>query len=96
MILHPETTKRVFHQIADNPIRSEKLGGGGDILGLDRLSHHLVFFLGDVELIQPADHLNPAVGDFRQNCLPRQSQNGTSAQQIVGHQKLSVIIDRLK
>lgn len=44
-------------------MRGEELGGGGDVLGRDLLVllqavEHFVLFLGDVELVEPADHFN--------------------------------------
>jgi len=48
-------------------VRGEELGGGWDVLGRDLLVllqavKHLILLLGDVELVEPADHFNAAFG----------------------------------
>jgi hypothetical protein len=67
MIKHPQTPKRIFHQIADDPVRGEKLGGSRNILGRDLIVflqtlENLVFLLGNIKLIQPADNFDTAIG----------------------------------
>ena len=56
-IEQPEAARGVLHKVADDPVQSEKLGDGGDILGEHGAfaSHEGVFFLRDVELVKPAE-----------------------------------------
>jgi hypothetical protein len=51
----PQAAHAVLHQVLHDPVGREELGGGGDVFAFDHLANHLVFFLADVELVQPAD-----------------------------------------
>ena len=56
-IEQPEAAEGVLHKVANDPVRSEELGDGGNILGGHGTlaSHDGVFFLRDVELVEPAE-----------------------------------------
>jgi len=56
----PEAPERVFHEVADDPMRSEELGDGRDVIGRHGAlaGHDGVLFLRDVELVEPAEHLH--------------------------------------
>jgi hypothetical protein len=99
-IQQPQAAEGVFHQVADDPVRGEELGGGGDVLGRDLLvllqsGEHLVLLLGDVELVEPADHLDILAG-IRRHRLARQAEDGVAREQILGHQQLGVVVDALE
>ncbi|MCY1301247.1 hypothetical protein D9M70_508460 [compost metagenome] len=51
----PETAQAVLYQVLHNPVGSEELGGGGNVLTLHDLPDHLIFLLADVELVEPTD-----------------------------------------
>ena len=55
-----DAAKAVFHHIADDPVRREELGDGGDFLfgDLSVLGKGGVLRLGVVILVQPADDLH--------------------------------------
>src|SRR5690606_19287531 len=85
----------VLHQVLDDPIGREELGGGGDVFAFDDLANDLVLLLADIELVQPADDfdLGPiAFGD----CFDQLGNDGVAAQQVVGQQQLGVVVDALK
>ena len=59
----PKSSEGVFHHIANDPVRGEKLRCGGDALFRDldvllELGEGIIFQLGVVILIQPADDLD--------------------------------------
>ena len=81
-------------------MRGEELGGGRNVLGRDLLVllqavKHLVLLLGDVELVEPADHLDILAG-FRRHRLAGISEDGVAREQVVGHQQFGVVIDALE
>jgi hypothetical protein len=81
-------------------VRGEKLGGGGDVLGRDLLVllqavEHLVLLLGDVELVEPADHLDILAG-IRRHRLAGIGEDGVAREQVVGHEQFGVVIDALE
>ena len=57
---HPEPAEGVLDEVADDPVRGEELGDGGDVLrGHGALAgEDLVLPLRDVELVEPADDLD--------------------------------------
>ena len=57
----PEAAEGVLDEVADDPVRGEELGDGGDVVRRPALfcaGHDLVFPLGDVELVEPAEDLD--------------------------------------
>jgi hypothetical protein len=99
-IEQPQAAEGVFHQVAHDPVRGEELGGGGDVLGRDLLVllqavEHLVLLLGDVELVEPADHLDILAG-IRRHRLAGIGEDGVAREQIVGHQQFGVVVDALE
>ncbi|MNF72076.1 hypothetical protein D3C84_540420 [compost metagenome] len=56
--LQPLAAHGVLHQILDDPVGGEQLGGSGDVLTLHHLADDLILLLGDVELVEPADDLH--------------------------------------
>lgn len=79
----PEAADAVLHQVLDDPVGGEELGGSGDVFAFDHLADDLVLFLADVELVEPADdfHLLP-VGfvDF----VDQLADEGVGVEQVVG------------
>ena len=61
---HPQAAQRVLHQVTDDPVGGEELRGGGDVGGFDLgfAADHLVLFFGDVELVEPSNHLDVGAG----------------------------------
>ena len=59
-VQQPEPAEGVFDEVADDPVRGEELGDGGDVLrGHGALAgHDRVLFLRDVELVEPAEDLD--------------------------------------
>ena len=60
---HPYTPQRIFHHIADHPMRSEQLCGGGLLVTLQSTFPALLclgirFTVCYIELIQPAHNFN--------------------------------------
>ena len=55
-IEQPEPAEGVFDEVADDPVRGEELGDGGDVLGghCALAGHNRVLFFRDVELVEPA------------------------------------------
>ena len=63
----PEPAEGVFDEVADDPVRGEELGDGGDVLGGHGAlaGHDLVLPLGDVELVEPAEDFHVGAGFAR-------------------------------
>lgn len=58
VVLGPEAAYGVLDQIPHDPVGSEELGGGGNLVGSGLLGfleagHDLVFAFGDIELVEP-------------------------------------------
>ncbi|MNV17062.1 hypothetical protein D3C71_1078430 [compost metagenome] len=81
-------------------MRSEQLGGGRDVFRSDLLVllqplEHRVFFFRDVELVEPADHLDILAG-IRCHRLAGVGEDGVAREQVVGHQQFGVVVDALE
>ncbi|MNF73795.1 hypothetical protein D3C84_558060 [compost metagenome] len=66
-VQEPQAPEGVVHQVAHDPVRGEQLGGGRNIFCCDLLIFlqrfkYRVLFLGDVELVQPADDFHVLTG----------------------------------
>jgi len=95
-VQQPQPPQRVLHQVAHDPVRGEQLGDGGDVFCRHRLlaGHHLFFFLGDIELIQPAQYLHVvAVGIMDRAAEAR--RDGAIGEQVIGQQQLGGVIEPL-
>lgn len=91
MVEQPQTANRVLHQIADDPVRGEELGRGGDLVGAGLLvpleaGEDLVLAFGDVELVEPADHLDVLAVLDREG-LDRRGPHRAVGQQVAGHEQ---------
>ena len=81
-------------------MRGEQLRRGGDVLCCDFLvlleaREDLIFLLGDVELVEPADDLDVLAGVLGHH-LAQFAEDGGLGQQILGHQQFSVVVDFLE
>ena len=98
VVLGPEAAYGVLDQIPHDPVGSEELGGGGNLVGSGLLGfleagHDLVFAFGDIELVEPADNLDVAlialahaVGHAHH--FDGLAQHGILGKQVGGHQDL--------
>ncbi len=81
-------------------MRGKELGGGGDIFRRDLLVflqplEDLILLLGDVELVEPADHLH-ILTDIRRHRFACIGEDGVAREQVVGHQQFGEIGNALK
>ena len=88
-VQQPQPAQRVLHQVAHDPVRREQLRGGRDVLGRDlavvlQRRKDLVLLLGDVELVQPADHLH-VLARLRRQRIAHVLQDRVRREQVVGH-----------
>ena len=100
MKLEPETSERVLHQVLHNPMRREKLGHRRNVLRarLDVLLEaffDLALLLGDVELVEPADHLDIGT-DFGRERGANLGKDRRGGEQIVGKQHFGFITELLE
>ena len=83
-VQHPEPPQGIFDQIADNPVRGKELGGRrdvfrGNLFVLLQAGENLVLLLGNIELVEPADHFNILAGIGRHG-LAGIGQNGVAGE----------------
>ena len=90
--LHPIAAHRVLHQILHYPVGGKELGGGRDILGFDHLADDFIFFVTDIELIEPADHLDLLPVRFR-DLVYQWPPEGVGAGQSARQQQFGFIIN---
>ena len=93
--LHPLPPNRVLHQILHNPIGGKQLRGGRNILALHHLADDLVFFVGNIKLIQPTNNLN-VVPIFIRHTRHQIANQRISLGQVIRQQQLRLIRHRLK
>ena len=96
-IQQPEPAEGVFDEVADDPVRGEELGDGGDVLrGHGALAgHDLVLPLGDVELVEPAEDLD--LGAILVRDLGAKSvDDRVFGEKIVGQQQFGFVIQSFK
>ena len=99
-VRHPQPAQRVVDQEAHDPVRRVERGFGRQFVWLnlaarlDLLVHRLLFF-GDVELVEPADHLLILAGVGGQR-IPHRLQDRPFREQVVGHEQFSVVGNRLE
>ena len=91
----PQAAHAVLHQVLHDPVGGEKLGGGGYVFAFDDFADDLVFFLADVELVEPADDFDLGPVLFG-NRLHQLGNDGVGAQQVVGQQQFGVVVDALE
>ncbi|SYA27332.1 Uncharacterised protein [Klebsiella pneumoniae] len=90
--LQPLATHRVLHQVLHNPVRGKQLSGGWNIFALHHLADHIIFFLGNIKLIQPADHFD-LFPVFVRNGVHQPTQNRVGTGQVIRQYQLNFIID---
>ena len=91
----PEASEGVLNEVANDPVRGEELRGGGDFGGTGLLAlleprEDVGLPLGDVELVQPADHLN-VLADLLGQHGHRAGQHGAVGEKIRGNEELRVV-----
>ena len=91
----PQAAHAVLHQVLHDPVGREQLGGGGNVFAFHHLANDLVFFLTDVELVEPANHFD-FLPVFLRHARHQLGDDGVSAQQVVGQQQLGVVVDAFK
>ena len=101
MPFQPQTPQAVFYHVVNNPVRREKLGGGRDVLLADldvlfQIGEYLVFRLGVVILVQPANYLYLILPVVLWNQRDHLLNHAALAQQIIRQQKLGVVLDFLE
>ena len=97
---HPYFAERVFHHIADNPVRREELSGGRLLIAfkpafLSLLYFGICFFICDIELIEPSHNLYILailVGHAGDNVADKTF----FAQEVVWQKQFGVVADMLK
>ena len=96
MVEHPQPSQRVLHQIPHDPIRSKQLRRRRNIFGFDGFAHHLIFFLGNIKLVEPSDNFHAAGSGIFCDCVPGFHQDGVFFHQIIRQKQFCIIIDGLK
>ena len=91
----PKSAEGVFHHIADDPVRREKLRCGGDSLFRDldillELGESIVFQLSVVILIQPADDLDGILPVLFGDVGNHVTKNAVLTENVVGQQHFRV------
>ena len=91
----PKSAEGVFHHIANDPVRREKLRCGRDALLRDldvllELGEGIVFQLGVVILIQPADDLNGILPVLFGDVGNHVTKNAVLTENVVGQQHFRV------
>ena len=96
-IEEPEPAEGVFDEIAHDPVRGEELGDGGDVFrGHGALAgHDSVFFLSDVELVEPTDDLD-RFAIFRIDVVDEFADERIRVEQIVGKEQFGLVVNRLE
>jgi hypothetical protein len=97
MIEQPEPAKGVFDEVANNPVRGEELGDGGNVLGGHGAlaGHDLVFLFRNIELVEPTENFHFAailIADLGAKAV----DDGLFGQQIVGQKQLGLVVEFLK
>ena len=98
MSLYPQTAQGIFHHIAHDPVRREKLGGGGDLLlrNLDvllQIREDLVLRLGVVVLIEPPDDLHLVRPVLLRDGGDHLLDHAARAQEVIRKQQLGIVLD---
>ena len=91
----PKSAERVFHHVADDPVRREKLRGGRNALLRDldvllELGKSIVFQLGVVILIQPADDLDGILPVLFGDVGNHVTKNAVLTENVVGQQHFRI------
>ena len=96
-IQEPKSAQGILHQIANNPMRGEKLGHSRNILGRHRrlAGHDGVFFIRDVKLVEPADDLDIAAILVSQ-ADTEGVDDGVLGKDILGEEEFGGVADFLK
>ena len=101
-IQQPETAKGVLDEVADDPVRGEELGDGGDVLGGHGAlaGHDLVLPLGDVELVEPAEDLDigplPVAAVLVADLGAEAVDDGVLGEEVIGQEQLGLVVEFLK
>ena len=91
----PLPTERVLDEVFDDPVRREKLRGGGDVLAGDHLADHFVLLLRDVELVEPADDLD-LLPVLLVDLGDELADQRIGVQQVVGQEQFGLVVDPLE
>ena len=98
----PEPAEGVFDEVADDPVRGEELGDGGDVLGGHGAlpGHDLVLPLGDVELVEPAEDLDigplPVAAVLVADLGAEAVDDGVLGEEVVGQEQLGLVVELLE
>ena len=101
-ILQPKPAQRVLHQVADDPVRGEELGDGGDVLGGHGAlaGHDLVLPLGDVELVEPAEDFDigalPVAAVLVAGLGAEAVDDGVLGEEVIGQEQLGLVVELLE
>lgn len=93
--------QRIFDHIPHDPIRGKELGGGGDLFLCDldvlfQVGKHLVFRLGVVVLVEPADDLHLLFPVAFRDVVHHPLDHRAVSQNMVRKEQLGVILDFLE
>ena len=93
----PQATEGIFNEVANNPVRREKLGDGGNVFrGHGALARHdLVFLLRDVELVKPAEQFDLGA-IFIADLSAEAVNDGMFRQQIIRQEQLGFVVELFK
>jgi hypothetical protein len=96
-VQQPEAAEGVFDEIADDPVRGEELSDGRNVLRRHSTlaGHDLVFALGDVELVEPADDLD-LLPIFLIDISGKLPDQRVCVEQVVGQKKFCFVAYPLK
>ena len=101
-IEQPQAPEGVFDEVADDPVRGEELGDGGDVLGGHGAlaGHDLVLFFRDVELVEPAEDLNigplPVAAVFVADLGAEAVDDGVLSEEVIGQEQLGLVVEFLE
>jgi hypothetical protein len=101
-IEQPEPAEGVFDEVADDPVRGEELGDGGDVLGGHGAlaGHDLVLPLGDVELVEPAEDLDigplPVAAVLVADLGAEAVDDGVLGEEVIGQEQLGLVVEFLE
>ena len=91
----PLRAQRVLHHVLHDPVGREKLCRGRNVFRLHHIADHLVLFLRDVELVEPADDLDLLPLVFV-DAFDQLADQRVGVQQVGGQEQFGLVADALE
>lgn len=101
-VQQPEAAEGVLDEVADDPVRSEELGDGGDVLRRHGAlaGHDLVLPLGDVELVEPAEDFDigplPIAAVVVADLGAESVDDRMLGEEVIGQEQLGLVVEFLE